>query len=61
MPGLGMGSDMICPYCDGDGQLEYEIERPHNFNRDVGYIDTKWGECLECNGTGEIEGNDDED
>ena len=46
---------MICPYCDGDGQVEYEIPRPQSFTRDIGYIDTKWDDCLICKGSGEIE------
>lgn len=46
---------MICPYCDGDGQVEYEIPRPQSFTRDIGYIDTKWDDCLICKGIGEIE------
>ena len=52
---------MICPYCDGDGQVEYEISRPQSFTRDIGYIDTKWDDCLICKGSGEVEGSDDED
>ena len=46
---------ITCPVCCGDGQLEYEINRPQSFTRDVGYIDTVWDECLECHGEGEVE------
>jgi len=53
--GKGMMERITCPVCCGDGQLEYEINRPQSFTRDVGYIDTVWGECLECHGEGEVE------
>lgn len=46
---------MICPYCDGDGQVEYEVPRPQGFTRDIGYIDTEWDDCLYCEGSGELE------
>ena len=44
-----------CPDCMGDGYIEYEVPRPHNFNRDVGYIDTETEVCETCSGDGEIE------
>ncbi len=47
-----------CPDCDGDGEVEIEVFMPHNFDRDVGYIDHKKVECPECGGTGEMEVED---
>ena len=43
-----------CPECDGYGQVEYEVERPHAGGFNEGYLDTEWGECEECQGTGEV-------
>lgn len=50
-----------CPKCDGEGQLEYEFPvadygAPHG-----GFLDTEWGDCDQCGGTGEIEDWEDED
>ena len=47
-----------CPDCDGDGEVEIEVPRPHNVNRDVGVLDAKNVECDECGGTGEVEVED---
>ena len=44
-----------CPDCFGEGTIEVEFARPHNFNRDVGYIDTETEVCETCNGDGEFE------
>ena len=44
-----------CPDCDGDGCYEAEYPRPQNFDRDVGYLDTKRVECEWCSGTGLLE------
>ena len=30
-----------CTDCDGEGTVLEEVPMPHNFNRDIGYIDTK--------------------
>ena len=30
-----------CPDCDGDGEVEIEVPRPHNVNRDIGVLDAK--------------------
>ena len=43
-----------CPDCLGDGTIEVEFARPHNFGRDVGYIDTRIEVCETCNGDGEV-------
>ena len=47
-----------CPDCDGEGIIELEVPRPHNFNRDVGVIDVTPVPCEECGGTGEMEVED---
>lgn len=49
-----------CPDCDGEGQVEYDLPRPHGFGRDVGYIDTVMDDCETCSGYGEIEEDEDE-
>lgn len=44
-----------CVECDGEGYIEYDVARPHNVNRDVGYLDTVKEVCEHCCGDGEIE------
>ena len=44
-----------CPECQGSGTMEVEFARPHNFNRDVGYLDTRTEVCETCEGDGEID------
>ena len=44
-----------CPDCEGDGRVEVEYAVPHNFNRDVGYLDTRMEDCETCSGYGEVE------
>jgi len=44
----------FCGSCDGDGEIEVSVPRPHNFNRDIGVIDVKKVECSECGGLGII-------
>lgn len=43
-----------CSECEGQGVIIYEIERAHNFNRDVGYIDTAQMPCTRCDGSGKM-------
>jgi DnaJ-class molecular chaperone len=45
----------VCEDCDGVGWVEAEFVRPQNFDRDVGYLDTKRVDCEECGGTGFME------
>jgi hypothetical protein len=45
-------SHKVCEDCDGDGWYEAEYPRPQNFDRDVGYLDTKRVKCEWCGGTG---------
>ena len=40
---------------DGDGWVEEEFARPQDFNRDVGYLDTRRVEGEDCCGTGAAE------
>jgi len=47
-----------CEDCDGVGWVEAEFVRPQNFDRDVGYLDTKRVDCEECGGTGFMEVED---
>ena len=44
-----------CPRCDGEGIIEVEVAMPHNFNRDVGYLDVRRERCLDCDGSGEVD------
>lgn len=50
---------MICPHCDGEGTIEVEFYVRQSFSVDSGYIDTETVECECCNGSGEIEDEDD--
>ena len=50
-----------CPECDGEGDIIYEVPRPHNVNRDVGVIDIEMEICKRCNGDGMVEDDDDDD
>jgi len=51
-------SHKVCEDCDGDGWYEAEYPRPQNFDRDVGYLDTKRVKCEWCGGTGRVEFED---
>jgi hypothetical protein len=44
-----------CPDCFGEGDIIYEVPRPHNVGRDVGVIDVEMEVCETCSGDGEIE------
>jgi DnaJ-class molecular chaperone len=48
-----------CPECNGEGEVEYEIPVVDYVNG--GYLTTKWDDCQNCGGTGEIDDWDDED
>ena len=44
-----------CPDCMGTGDIEVEFARPHNVNRDIGYLDARTEVCEKCDGGGEME------
>ena len=44
-----------CSECHGEGTVLQEVPMPHNFNRDIGYIDTKTVVCETCSGAQEVE------
>ncbi len=44
-----------CSECDGEGTVLQEVPMPHNFNRDIGFIDTKTVTCETCAGAREVE------
>ena len=44
----------FCGSCDGDGEVEVSVPRPHYFNRDIGVVDVKKVKCSECGGLGII-------
>ena len=48
-------SRKVCKDCDGWGTIKVDAPQPHNFDRDVGYMNAKMIECPECEGTGEKE------
>lgn len=50
-----MGELVKCPECDGDGYVEIDVPRPHNFNRDVGYLDVERVTCETCHGDGTVQ------
>jgi len=55
---MQLKTTVTCPTCDGDGDIQTEVPRPQNFNRDVGEIDVITSECFHCAGKGEIEIDD---
>ena len=44
-----------CPDCLGEGDIFYEVPRPHGPNRDVGVSDIEMEICETCSGDGRIE------
>lgn len=42
-----------CYACGGEGRVEYDVPRPAGHGS--GYIDSEWGECEVCLGSGEVE------
>ncbi len=46
-----------CPSCIGQGVCEIEFGRP-DYRTGSGYIDTRTGECPECEGRGYVECGD---
>jgi len=44
-----------CTECHGAGTVLEDAPMAHNFNRDVGYMDTKTVTCGTCNGAEEME------
>ena len=61
-PGHDLWFEAIpCPECSGTGEVEIDVPRPHNFNRDIGYIDTKTGTCENCDGFGAVQKEDEND
>ena len=49
-----------CPECNGQGTVLYERVFTHNVGRDVGFIEEYEDTCENCDGTGQVE-YDDED
>lgn len=45
----------ICPHCNGEGIITFEIARPQGFGRDIGVIDVMTELCSRCGGDGEVE------
>lgn len=45
--------ESFCTFCDGWGYVDCEVERPMNFDRDVGCIDVDQIDCPACLGTGQ--------
>ena len=44
-----------CSDCDGDGIFRYDVARPQNFDRDIGYLEEVEETCSTCNGDGQTE------
>jgi hypothetical protein len=44
-----------CSECHGEGTVLQEVPMPHNFNRDIGFIDTRIVVCETCAGAREVE------
>ena len=50
-----------CSECDGDGCCEYERAVPMSNSNPYGYLEGYWAECENCNGSGEIEREDEDE
>lgn len=44
-----------CDTCGGDGEYEVDVPMPHNAGRDIGYLDSRWETCEDCDGEGKVE------
>ena len=47
-----------CPECGGEGRCEYEREVPMSNSNPYGYLEDYWAECDNCQGTGQIEADE---
>jgi len=45
----------MCPHCNGEGIITFEVARPQGFGRDIGVIDVMTEPCSRCGGDGEVE------
>ena len=43
-----------CPECDGAGEYEIDVPRPHALGFNEGFIDSEWSTCAHCGGDGEV-------
>ena len=50
-----------CPECEGRGTVLYERVHSHNFGRDVGFIEEYEDTCENCDGSGNVEDDDEEE
>ena len=50
-----------CSQCSGEGKVETDVPRPANFGRDIGELYVEWLACEDCNGSGKINLEDDEE
>tara|TARA_R100000951_G_scaffold16512_2_gene13008 strand:- start:1652 stop:1852 length:201 start_codon:yes stop_codon:yes gene_type:complete len=50
-----------CPECDGLGECEYERAVPMSNSNPEGYLEDYWADCENCNGTGQIEREDEDE
>lgn len=44
----------ICPTCDGEGYIYFNVPHRHGPSRDVGYLEEQKEICAFCSGDGEI-------
>ena len=49
-----------CPECEGRGTVLYERVYTHNYGRDVGFIEEYEDACENCDGTGQVEYDEDD-
>lgn len=56
-----MTDKIVCPECEGRGEVEYEVAVPMSFSNPYGYLTTKWCECERCMGAGELRAEDEDD
>jgi DnaJ-class molecular chaperone len=49
-----------CPECDGEGQVEYEVPVHASNSNPYGFLDSVWGQCGNCRGSGLVEIEDED-
>lgn len=53
-----MESPIECSECDGIGSCEYERYKYRSFSDDIGGIEIYEDDCDTCNGTGQVDTED---
>jgi len=56
-----MNITVTCPVCEGEGLESVEVFKPQSSSRDIGEPYEEMRHCETCDGSGEIEMEEDED